>query len=436
MSLLKKFRRKGAGKTVIIGLDGVPYSLLTDLMQKGYLKNMTSIFEQGHFAPLEVSIPEISSVSWSSFMTGTQPGEHGIFGFIDLVPETYQMTFPNFSNLQTRTLFDELGDRKKRSVVINLPSTYPAREIPGVLISGFVAIDINKAVYPRTLIPKLQEFNYYIDVDTKKGREDHDFLFRDLDRTLVGRELAAAYLWEQEDWDLFVLVITGTDRLLHFLWDAYGNANHPHHQNFIEYFEKVDGVVGRFYQRHTELSGFTDNRNHFLMLSDHGFTGIRSEVCLNRWLQENGFLSFTTDEPQSLEDIADGSKAFALDPSRIYINYEGRYPGGKVAPSDAAKIKERIASGLKNLVFEGAPVIQRVFDRDEIYYGPLVDRGPDIILLANPGFDLKGKVYSPTVFGRSVLQGMHTQKDAFLYSDKKKKVDNICQIKEIIMNDF
>ena len=95
MSFLKKFRRKRVPRTVIIGLDGVPYSLLVDLMQKGYLKNMTSIFEQGHFAPLEVSIPEISSVSWSSFMTGTQPGEHGIFGFIDLVPNSYTIAFQN-----------------------------------------------------------------------------------------------------------------------------------------------------------------------------------------------------------------------------------------------------------------------------------------------------------------------------------------------------
>ena len=107
-----------------------------------------------------------------------------------------------------------------------------------------------------------------------------------------------------------------------------------------------------------------------------------------------------------------------------------------MAANDGAKIKERIASGLKNLVFDGAPVIQRVFDRAEIYHGPLVDRGPDIILLANPGFDLKGKVYSPTVFGRSVLQGMHTQKDAFLYSDKKKTADNICEIKRIIIDEF
>ena len=436
MSFLNKFRRKEVSQTVVIGLDGVPYSLLVDLMQKGHLKNMTSIFQQGHFAPLEVSIPEISAVSWSSFMTGTQSGEHGIFGFIDLLPNSYKMSFPNFLDLKTGTLFDELGSKGKRSVVINLPATYPAREISGVLISGFVAIDLNKAVYPRTLIPKLKEFDYSIDVDTKKAREDHQFLFEDLGRTLSGRELAAVHLWEEEEWDLFILVISGTDRLLHFLWDAYGNNDHSYHVHFIHYLKKVDLLVGRFYEKYKDLPGSKDNKNHFLMLSDHGFTGIRSEIYLNRWLQENSFLSFSTDQPQSLEDIANGSKAFALDPSRIYINYRGRYPRGTVAPDDGKAIKTEIADGLKVLEYDGSPVIKTIFDRDDIYHGPQAAQGPDMVLLSNPGFDLKGRVNSSTVFDRTPLQGMHTQNDAFLFSDKGKRADTIFEVRAMIEEEF
>ena len=320
--------------------------------------------------------------------------------------------------------------------MINLPATYPAREIPGVLVSGFVAIDLNKAVYPRTLIPKLKEFDYSIDVDTKKARGDHGFLFEDLDRTLSGRELAALYLWEEEEWDLLLLVISGTDRLLHFLWDAYVNNDHSHHVDFVQYLEKVDVLVGRFYEKYRDLPGSKENKNHFLMLSDHGFTGIRSEVYLNRWLQENGFLSFSTDQPQSLEDISNGSKAFTLDPSRIYINYSGRYPRGSVAPNDGKTIKDEIANGLKTLEFDGSPIIQTIFDREEIYHGPQADQGPDMVLLSHPGFDLKGRVNSSTVFDRTPLQGMHTQNDAFLYSDKGKSANTIFEIKGIIQEEF
>lgn len=106
---------------------------------------------------MSVCIPEISSVSWSSFMTGSQSGEHGIYGFVDLEPGTYQMYFPNFTHFQFPTLWDNLASQGRKPVVINMPSTYPARKINGVLIFGFVAIDINKAVYLTSLTARLNE---------------------------------------------------------------------------------------------------------------------------------------------------------------------------------------------------------------------------------------------------------------------------------------
>jgi predicted AlkP superfamily phosphohydrolase/phosphomutase len=418
-------------KTVVIGLDGVPYGLLTDLMSKGYLKNMEFLFKNGSFGQMEASIPEISSVSWSSFMTGTQPGKHGIFGFTDLIPNSYLMTF------QTRTLFDELGEKGKRSVVINLPATYPARQIPGVLISGFVAMDINKAVYPQALIPKLQGMNYSIDIDLGKARQDHEFLISDLHRTLHSRERAVDYLWEKEDWDLFMLVITGTDRINHFLWDAYVNPDYPYHQDFITYYQKVDQFVGRYYQKYMSLPGSQGALNHFLLLSDHGFTAIHSEVYLNRWLQENGFLFFTSDQPKSIEEISDQSKAFVMDPSRIYIHKKGRYPRGNVDPGDVSTIKDEIRGCLKELKFnDGSDVIKKIYDRAELYHGPQTADGPDMVLLSHAGFDLKGKINNDSIFGRTVLQGMHTQNDAVFYSDKGKRPNTIFDLKEIILNNY
>jgi predicted AlkP superfamily phosphohydrolase/phosphomutase len=44
-----------------------------------------------------------------------------------------------------------------------------------------------------------------------------------------------------------------------------------------------------------------------------------------------------------------------------------------------------------------------------------VGEGPDLVALSHHGFDLKGSVKRPEVFGRSALQGMHTWDDAFLW---------------------
>ena len=361
MAFLFNRKKRLKPKTVILGLDGVPYTLLRDLIHRGDIPHMASIFENGYFGQMSVCIPEISSVSWSSFMTGTQSGEHGIFGFVDLIPGSYKMYFPNFSNLRKKTIFDDLGAMGKKSVVINLPSTYPVREISGVLISGFVAIDLKKAVYPSSLLPEVEEMGYAIDIDTKRGREDHDFLLRELDETLMARQRLGKILWDKEDWDLFMLVLTGTDRINHFMWDAWPDATHYRHSDFIQYYNKIDNLVGLFYQKFMDLPGSRDGLNHFMMLSDHGFTAIRSEVYLNCWLKENGYLSFKQEHPRSWEDIMPESKAFALDPSRIHINCKDRYTNGSVAKQDVKKIKTDIRLGLEELTFEdGSPVLKKI----------------------------------------------------------------------------
>ena len=420
-------------KAVIVGLDGVPFSLVNDLIKRNILKNMGELFQKGYFGRMEVTIPEISSVSWSSFMTGTHCGRHGIFGFMDLRPGSYDLFFPNFLNLQVPTIWDDLGRVQKRSIVINLPSTYPAREIPGVLIAGFVAIDLSKAVFPSTLIRVLKDLDYRIDIDTTKARQDHEFLVADLHRTLEVREKVLDYLWTQEDWDVLMVVVTGTDRVNHYLWNAFEDDQHPYHRAFLDYYEKVDRFIGRVYQRYRDLASSHDDRHRFFMLSDHGFTGIRSEVYVNRWLQENGFLRFNRQPPRSFHDIAQGAKAFALDPSRIYIHRKGRYPRGDVEMADGPALIKDIRNGLLAMSMDGNPVMRQVYAKEEIYDGPLLDQAPDLVCLSHHGFDLKGSIKRESVFDKTDLTGMHTQDDAFFYNDGGVPCHTIYEVKNIIL---
>jgi predicted AlkP superfamily phosphohydrolase/phosphomutase len=435
MGLLDKLKRKERKKAVVVGLDGVPFTLLEDLRKRGRIPHMSSLFGTGYFGQMSVSIPEISSVSWTSFMTGKQSGEHGIFGFIDLEPGTYSMRFPNYLDNKASTLWDELALKGKKTVVINMPATYPAREINGALISGFVAIDINKAVHPSTLIPKLKRLKYRIDLDTVKARHDHEFLFRDLDFTLDSRQHVVDLLWQEVDWDLFIIVITGTDRLMHFLWSAHENKNHRFHQKFIDYFQKLDEFVGRLYERFSQLEGIAEEDKSFFMLSDHGFTRIESEVYLNRWLCENGYLNYQKDNPETIMDIGSGSTAFVIDPSRVYINVIGKFPYGHVDPKDYDRIRMEIKDGLEKLTFNnGQPVVKRVYLKEDIYHGPFTVNAPDFVILSNSGFDLKGSVTSERVFDRTNLEGMHTQDDAFFFNTTGIECKSIFEIKQVIVD--
>jgi predicted AlkP superfamily phosphohydrolase/phosphomutase len=434
VGLFDKLKKKVRPRVVVLGLDGVPYTLLNDLKNTGRIPNMTSIFEKGYFGQMSVCIPEISSVSWSSFMTGNQSGEHGIFGFMDLEPGTYKMYFPNFMHLRAPTLWDALAQRGKKAVVINMPATYPAHEINGVLISGFVAIDINKAVYPPALIPRLNEIGYRIDVDTMKAREDHELLFRDLDATLDSRKRAVDLLWDEIDWDVFIVVVTGTDRLMHFLWNAWEQPEHHYHTPFLDYFEKVDEFVGRLYDRFLGLDSSKERENQFYMLSDHGFTSIKTEVNLNRWLQENGYLKFQKEQPEAIMDIGAGSTAFAMDPSRIYINLKEKYPLGTVDVSDYDRVRQELKQGLEELTFEdGNKITKKIYFKEELYQGPHADRGPDLVVLSHHGYDLKAKVKPDRVFARTNLVGMHSQDDAFFFSSKGTQCTSIFEARDIIL---
>jgi predicted AlkP superfamily phosphohydrolase/phosphomutase len=316
-----------------------------------------------------------------------------------------------------------------------MPSTYPARELNGILISGFVAIDLNKAVFPLSLIPRLKDIGYRIDIDTSRARQDTEFLFKDLSLTLKSREKTVDALWDAIDWDLFIVVVTGTDRLMHFLWDSYENPNHIYHHDFIDYFIQVDRFIGHIFDRFAGLKGSKDNHNRFLMLSDHGFTGINSEVNLNKWLQENGYLNFQNKEPETIMDMRNDSTAFALDPSRIYIHRKDKYAKGNVDPSDYESIREEIEQGLESLTFNGnSSIFQKIFLKEDLYSGPNLDQAPDLVALSNYGYDLKSRVSETEIFHRSGLQGMHTQDDAFFYSSLGEEVDTIFEIKNLLLN--
>jgi predicted AlkP superfamily phosphohydrolase/phosphomutase len=427
------FKRKKKNRVCVIGLDGVPHSLLKAMTEDGVMPRFAELISAGELHRMKASLPEISSVSWTDFMTGTNSGTHGIFGFTDLKPGSYDLRFPNFNDVKTETFWDILGKAKKKSIIVNQPSTYPARRIPGALISGFVAIEMAKAVYPLTLKPRLEKIGYEIDIDTFRAREDHKLLWRELDRTLQGREKAWELLWEEE-WDFFEFVITGTDRLQHFLWEAYADPAHPDHQRFLDYYGRIDTLVRRISEAFEQLTGSLEG---LYLLSDHGFTGIRQEVYLNAWLEQAGFLSFSEPEPKGIESIAAESRAFALDPNRIYLHASDRYPGGSVSVQQKSELKRELKTRLEDLTYEGESVVQEVFDADEIYTGPLAAAGPDLIVLGRPGFDMKGSVKKKQVFGRTSLQGMHTYDDAFFWASRHAAADlKISDLSEIILRNF
>jgi len=392
-------------RRVIIGLDGVPYTMMSDLAENGVMPNMASIIQNGVFRQMDSSIPEISSVAWSSIITGANPGEHGIYGFSDVAPDSYRVCFPNFNALKVPPFW--MDGSNGRSVIINVPFTYPAGELDGVLIAGFVALDMEKAVYPGSLVEHLEEIDYQIDVDSRKAHQSMELFLRDLNKTLECRISAYRYLWDTIDWNTFMLVFTGTDRLSHFLWSAYEDESHKFHADFLNHFRRIDEVVG-------EINDRLNDDDLLVILSDHGFERLDESVNVNVHLKNSGFLKLKKQPAKSLNDITEGTVAFALEPGRIYINTAGKYPRGSVAENDREKVADDLVQGFASLEVNGRKVINHIYRKEELYQGELADRAPDLVLMASAGFDLKARITSDELIEEDIFTGKHNHHDAFL----------------------
>ncbi len=425
--LTGEIKKSQSNRVVIFGLDGAPYTLLQRFMKEGVMPNLAQIVGEGTFSQMDTSIPEISSVAWTSFFTGVNPARHGIYGFMDLKPNSYEMYFPNSNHVRTKAIWDILGDYGKRSVIVNVPSTYPAKPLNGILISGFVALDLSKATYPSTLVPMLEQANYELDVDATKAGESLEKFSENLVRALDAREKVLWHLLVNEPWDLFVGVITETDRMHHYLWAAIEDPRHPFHDFFKSLYARVDRFLGKVYE-------YFRGKGVFMLMSDHGFCQIQKEVYLNNWLISEGYLKFSTPNPRSYGDLDKESKAFNMDPARIYLHLKNKYPYGSVSPGEEYHtIREELKTKLLGLKVNGAPVIQKVILKEEIYHGPFLDTAPDIVLVPHWGFDLKGTITKQDLTGNSLLTGMHTQNDStFFINVKNVKPGHINQRFNII----
>ena len=393
-------------KTIIIGIDGVPYNLMKHLSEKGIMPNFRQLTKEGVFTKMHSSIPEISSVSWSSIITGENPGMHGVFGFRDVIKGTYIVSFHDFRRLKVPAFWHKYPNKKY--ILINVPSTYPAQEVNGVHISGFVSPDLSKAVYPPSYLDVLKKMDYRVDIDADRSRRYKNVLFRELFSTLDARMKVFKYFCEKIDWDIAMFVITGSDRLEHFLWDAYLDEENEWHEPFLEFFKFVDDVIGYI------TNNIIDDDDNLIIISDHGMELSEIDVNVNTILAKEGYLLLTDNPRRGYNSIKSGTKAFALEPARIYINVEGKYPRGSVKISETDRVIDEIIDLFSSLKINNKKVVKKIYRKEEIYHGKCLDYAPDLVLIPAEGFSFNARLFKSNVFEKSSLPGRHND-EAFIF---------------------
>jgi predicted AlkP superfamily phosphohydrolase/phosphomutase len=189
-----------------------------------------------------------------------------------------------------------------------------------------------------------------------------------------------------------ICVFDITDRIQHMLW-RYTDDKHPanrgkettlHRDAFEKLYLKVDETVGR-------LLPYLNSRTALVIMSDHGFKAFRRGVNLNSWLLKEGYMHLKSgaESGEWFENVDwSRTKAYALGLGGIYVNLKGRESQGIVERADLANLVTEIKDLLDGLEdgAGGEIAIKQVYDARDVYSGPYVSEGPDLIVGYNAGY--------------------------------------------------
>jgi predicted AlkP superfamily phosphohydrolase/phosphomutase len=143
-------------RVIVIGLDGLEPAVVETLLGNGALPNMDRVRRAGSLSQVATTAPAQTPVAWSTFATGLNPGQHGIFDFLRRDTRNYlpELAFtryecknpllpPKVVNLRRgKTVWDRLGNAGIPSVVLRCPCTYPPDAIHGRLLCGMGVPDL------------------------------------------------------------------------------------------------------------------------------------------------------------------------------------------------------------------------------------------------------------------------------------------------------
>ena len=410
MGLFDRIRGEGGPRVAFIGIDGVPYSLLADHPEE--FENFAALASQGSANEIDSIVPPESSACWPALTTGMNPGETGVYGFQDREVGSYETYVPMGRDVQAKRLWSRVDDAGREATVMNVPVTFPPdREIQR-MVSGFLSPGVDKAAYPDEIREYLEGIDYRIDVNAKLGHDDDKTAFiEDAHETIDKRFEAFQHYLTEDDWDLFFGVFMTTDRVNHFLFEDYETEG-EYYEEFMDFYRKLDEYIGDIWE-------LLPDDVTLVVASDHGFTTLEYEVHCNRWLEQEGWLEYGTDDPEELGDIADETRAYSLIPGRFYLNLEGREPRGTVSEEEYNEVRGELKSDLESMTGpDGEQVIERVETREDAFRGNHDDIAPDLVAIPNHGFDLKaGFGNEGDVFGTGPRNGMHSFDNACLYID-------------------
>ena len=418
---------------LVIGWDGADVDVVQQLGPER-LPNLFAAMHRGAWARLQSVRPPATLPNWTTFLTGMDPGRHGVFDFT--TRRGYEVRFTAGTVREAPTWIARLDQLGHRCACLAFPGTWPPEQLSnGVFVSGWdapVAFEADRSfVWPPALHDAMQERFGALDFDVGEFDADAPGWRAGLGDVLVDRigqrRDLGEWLLAREDWHVFALYFGESDTAAHHLW-AHHDPKSPRHPEEVpasardgltRVYEALDAALGR-------LLAAAGPGVELTLVSDHGSGGSSDRVLfLNRALAQADLLRFRparggvdlvglakrvalTRLPPRLKErlfrmwgsrlpswLESRARFGAIDFRRtlafsdelnyfpgVWLNLEGRDPDGFVAPRDRDAVARRVQDALLALrdPWSGQPVVERAWRREELFEGPHLERAPDLLL--------------------------------------------------------
>jgi len=381
-------------KVFVLGIDGATLDLIEPWANQGKLPGFRKLMKSGSFGNCLSTIHPLTPQAWASFLTGRNPGKHGMFDFGARKPGTYELRLTTSQDRRAPALWNYVNSFGKKAGIINVPLTYPVEPLNGFMIGGMHTPNLKEGVYPEQLLDEiLSKFpEYKIDV-MSHWFDSYDIFLEKLWKMTEVRMDLTEYLYLKYHPELFVSILVGVDRVQHALWNQMDHPleknkkkNWKYSQAILRVYQQIDGFIER-------IINFLDDDDVFIIMSDHGFGSLEKDVYLNRFLVKNGFMKIKDKKWRKPFDMAkpfenidwSSTKAYSYGLfGNIYLNVKGREPYGIVNKGEEY---EREIDFLINLLYQlvnpddGKKIIDKVYRREELYSGPFLEEAPDLLLV-------------------------------------------------------
>ena len=290
-------------RLLLVGWDSADWKIIHPLMDRGALKTLERLVENGVSGNLNTLEPQLSPMLWTSIATGKMAYHHGVAGFTEVDPRNGSIVPVSAATRKCRTVWEMLAERGHKGHVVNWFATQGERDLPGKVVSNMfghvpkVAPDSDPATWPAPppgtfwppelgdLLQQDRVSPYDLDPDqvlrlfvpqAEKVDQKKDTRLAELAQLLAqafSAHNAAVRLMELDpDWDFFAVYYRSIDEICH-LFMPY----HPPRMAGVleEDFEIYQHVVTQAYFLHDlmlrRLIGLSGPDTAVMLVSDHGF---------------------------------------------------------------------------------------------------------------------------------------------------------------------